>query len=118
MAGDQNVTASSPVARGSHSVAMMSDASAWGRRGRTLAARPKRARRDHARLRDRTRISLARLPAHMGGSFAVEAVLRRDVDPIDVVLVASGRGNSAPGPLTTLRQEQRGNRGGSLPMSG
>jgi hypothetical protein len=29
-------------------------------------ARPKRARRDHARFRDRTRISLARLPAHMG----------------------------------------------------
>jgi hypothetical protein len=53
-----------------------------------------------------------------GRSFAVEAVLRRDVDSIDVVLVASGRGNSAPGPLTTLRQEQRGNRGGSLPMSG
>jgi hypothetical protein len=52
-----------------------------------------------------------------GSSFAVEAVLRRDVDPVDVVLVASGRGNSAPGPLTTLRQEQRGNRGGSLPMS-
>jgi hypothetical protein len=30
------------------------------------AARPKRARRDHARFRDRTRISRARLPAHIG----------------------------------------------------
>ena len=59
--------------------------------------------------------SASRLPSagSHGAPFAVEAVLRRDVDPI-VVFVASRRGNFGSGPLTTLRQERRGDRGLAL----